>query len=130
MPITQTRFQDGIFFCREEGEISAEDAQYWAEQASFYAHQSSYPIVALIDATEATYVTAAARRIFARASAIPNLHDAAVATHRARVMHNARLTVMLAVDKHTRIFDDIEKATQFAVNRARLLRDLHGSASV
>lgn len=122
MPITDVAFQDGIFFCREVGQIEREDAAFWAEKVREYAAASPHPIVALVDATEATYITAAAREVFARASAIPGLHAGVVAATDFRVAQNARLTAMLAVERHTLIFSSLEKAREHAEQLAALFR--------
>lgn len=123
MPIDDIRFEDGIFYCKESGRVDKDDAQLWAEKAQQFASQTSVPIVALVDATDATYITAAARQIFARATAIANLHDAAVATDNFLVEQNAQLISVMSVDRHTHIFNNLADAQQFARERAQLLRD-------
>lgn len=110
MPITDMTFQDGIFFCREIGRIEREDAELWAEKVREYATISPHPIVALVDATEATYITAAAREVFARATAIPGLHAGVVAAKDFRVAQNVRLTAMLSVKRHTLLFSNLPDA--------------------
>jgi len=122
MPITDIAFQDGIFFCREVGQIDRKDAEFWADKVREYAAASQHPIVALVDATAATYITAAAREVFARASAIPGLHAGVVAATDFRVAQNSRLTAMLAVERHTLIFSSLEKAREHAEKLAQLFR--------
>ncbi len=120
MPITDMEFKDGIFFCREIGQIEREDAELWAEKVREHAEASPHPIVALVDATEATYITAAAREVFARASAIPGLHAGVVAAKDFRVAQNSRLTALLAVKRHTLIFSNLAEARERAEQLAQL----------
>lgn len=122
MPIQDMSFHDGIFFCREVGQIDRADAELWAEKVREYAAASPHPIVALVDATEATYITAAAREVFARASAIPGLHAGVVAATDFRVAQNSRLTAMLAVKRHTLIFSSLPEARERAEQLAKLFR--------
>lgn len=122
MPITDMQFEHGIFSCREVGIINEDDAKLWAKHIAHYAARSPHPIVALVDATRAEYLTSGARQVFAKASAIPNLEEAAVATASFRVEQNARMTAMMSVKKHTHIFDNIENALRFSLERANDLR--------
>ena len=123
MPVTNIHFEDGVFYCKGEGEISPDDAMRWARYVEQFAEKSAYPIVTLIDAAECTFVTAKARTIFARASSTPNLHAVAVATSDFKVKQSIQLITMMAHEKHTHVFDTIEAAANFAYTRAASLRD-------
>ena len=116
-------FENGIFFCREMNTVDKDDALRWAEKVREYAEASPHPIVALVDATEATSITAAAREVFARASAIPGLNAAVVAAKDFRVAQNARLTAMLSVKRHTLIFSNLPEARARAEQLAQLFRN-------
>lgn len=122
MPITDMTFENGIFFCREIDIVDKDDALRWAEKVREYAEASPHPIVALVDATAATSITAAAREVFARASAIPGLNAAVVAAKDFRVAQNARLTAMLSVKRHTLIFSNLPEARDRAEQLAVLFR--------
>ena len=122
MPIINIHFEEGVFYCKEVGEITPDDATRWANYAERFAEESPYPIVALIDATECTFVTAKARAIFARASAMPNLAHAAVAVTDFKVKQSVHLIAMMALQKHTQVFDTIEAAAQFAYQQAQFYR--------
>ena len=53
MSIDSIVFENGIFYCREFGNLTAEDAQLWAEKAAEFAKEyAPKPIVALVDARE------------------------------------------------------------------------------
>ena len=122
MPITDMQFEHGIFSCREVGIINEDDAKLWVKHITHYANRSPYPIVAFIDATRAEYLTAGARQVFARASATPNLHNAAIVTNNFRVEQNARMTVQMASHKNTEIFTSIEDALRYVLHQVDTLR--------
>lgn len=123
MPIRDVHFKNGIFFCREVGRIDDDDARLWTTYAEKFAALSDLPIVALVDATQTTRITAAARKIFAEASAIPNLQHGIVAATDFRVAQSARLTAMLARDKHTEVFDSMTEARAYAEQCALTIRE-------
>jgi hypothetical protein len=123
MPISEIRFRDGIFYCKETGRVEESDARLWAEKASEFASQSPHPIVALVDATEAKYITAAARKIFARSTTIPGLHAGFVASGDFLVQQNAHLITLMSPDRHTRVFKSLAEAEQSAQETADSLRD-------
>ncbi len=81
MPITDYSFQDRIFFAKETGTITAEDAQEWADKLAEAAQASPLPIVALVDAMQIGSLGSTAARIFERASYTDNLLAVVVATH-------------------------------------------------
>jgi hypothetical protein len=126
MPVTNIHFEDGVFYCKEAGEISPDDAMRWAKYVEQFAEQSPNPIIALIDGAECTFITAKARTIFARASSTPNLHAVVIATSDFKVKQSIQLISMMAHEKHTHVFDTIEAAADFAYRRAVSLRDTAG----
>ncbi len=123
MPISNIRFADGIFYCQETGRVNEADARLWSDKVHEFAASASQPIIALVDATEATYITAAARRVFARANRIPNLHMGVVASGNFLVQQNVRLITLMSPNHHTRVFESFAEAEQFAREQAQLLRD-------
>lgn len=127
MPVDQFSCKDGIFYARESGLMDASDARLWAEQARQYAEASPVPIVALVDAMALRGMTAEARQILAEASAIPNLYCGIVATDNFHAMQNARLTSMMALRRHTHLFESMDEARRFAEELARELHDRYQS---
>lgn len=125
MPIRDVHFKNGIFFCREVGRIDEDDARLWQTYAEQFAESSDVPIVALVDATHITRITAAARKIFAEASAIPKLQHGIIAAADFRIVQNVRLTGMLALDNHTEIFETLEEARAYAEACALKIREAH-----
>jgi hypothetical protein len=114
MPIHDISFEDGIYFARESGEISLADAELWAKYAVLYASHSQTPIVALIDARDVTFITVEARRVFVRASHIPNLRGACVATKSVRNAQTSRIIGKMSLDDHTFVFETLEEARWYA----------------
>jgi hypothetical protein len=114
MPIDSIVFENGIYYCREFGNLSKEDAQLWAEKAFEYARLSApQPIVALIDALDVQFVSMDARHIFAKASGIDGLALAAVVTKDPITEQSSRIINVMAVRKHTYLFKSIEDAKAF-----------------
>lgn len=119
MPIEDYAFENGIFYCREYGSISKDDALEWAKYIRYYAKIHPSPIVSLIDATEVTHIDNEARRIFANVSATPNYALAAVATNTLISEFTARIVNSTALDPHSHLFKSIDLARAFAEQKAR-----------
>ncbi len=122
MPITDMWFEGGFFFAKEMGRIDKDDAKAWAQRADELAAANAEPIAAVVDALEVTYVTAEARQIFVRASKIPNLAFAVVATRDVITTQTANIIGMMAQREHTYVFGSLEDAWDFArrnLNAAR-----------
>jgi hypothetical protein len=114
MSIDSIVFENGIFYCREFGNLTAEDAQLWADKAAEFAKEyAPKPIVALIDAREVKYESMEARHILAQASGIEGLELAAVVTSNPLTRQSSQIIRALAVKKHTYIFSTIEEAKAF-----------------
>lgn len=114
MPIYDMEFRDGIFFAREVGRIDQADAELWAHYANRFAAASISPIVALVDAREVTSITPEARRIFVKASYIPNLKCGAVAARDVVSQQSSRIVGWMAERDHTHVFQTLEEARAFA----------------
>jgi hypothetical protein len=107
MSIDSIVFENGIFYCREFGNLTAEDAQLWADKAAEFAKEyAPKPIVALYESMEA-------RHILAQASGIEGLELAAVVTSNPLTRQSSQIIRALAVKKHTYIFSTIEEAKAF-----------------
>lgn len=120
MPITDFSFHSGIFFTRQTGKLDAQDAYLWAEYASRCVAASKQPVIALVDATTVTQVTAEAQAILAKASNIPGLCMGVVVMHGV-VTKNEKTTTVMASKEHTHIFNDMEKGRAFAEQEAKRL---------
>jgi len=125
MPISNYVFDDGIFYAREYGDITRQDAKHWADYARLSAAASPIPVVALIDATEVTSISLDARKVFAKASGIPNLAISAVAAGTQASSREARVTASIAADPHTYIFATLDEAVAFAEQKAAEYRQIH-----
>lgn len=126
MPLSYQRYKEGVFTCGLELRIIETDARRWAKMSKDYAYTEVYPIVAILDVTKASYITAAARQILSRASDHHYIHAVAVAAEDFIVEQHMRLTAMLSASKNIEVFTSLNEAHQYAENHARLLRDIHG----
>jgi hypothetical protein len=114
MPIDSIVFENGVYRCREFGNLSAEDAQLWATKAAEFAKAAApKPIVALIDALDVQFVAMEARHILAKASGIEGLALAAVVTRDAITEQSSRIINVMAVRRHTYLFKTMEEAVAF-----------------
>jgi hypothetical protein len=114
MPITNTRFENGILYARETGDISKHEAEQWASELRKYALTSPQPIAAVIDALDVKFVSAGARIVLADASHTPNLKVIAVAAYSTLTMQTARMIGMLGERGTTHVFATYEDAESFA----------------
>jgi hypothetical protein len=122
MPITDLRFEHGIFFARESGPIGGDDALMWLEALRACAAESPVPIVILIDARELTFISTAAQKIFTKAAETPNVKVAAVATGTPLATQLSRIVGLLSRVRQTHdthVFHTLEEASQFARAQAR-----------
>jgi hypothetical protein len=88
MPITGYHFENRIFFAKESGIITREDAQEWVGRLKQLAETSELPIVALVDAMEVNSVLRAAEQLFIEGAYTDNLLATnAVVTIQARTIH-------------------------------------------
>lgn len=109
MPITDYHFENRIFFARESGQISKEDAQMWSDQLKEVTQSCPLPVVALVDALDVSVVHHLAQVIFQKSSFFENLLAVVVATN-VTVSLQAQTIGLLGKRGHTRIFDSLEKA--------------------
>jgi anti-anti-sigma regulatory factor len=121
VPITDLRFERGIFFAKEIGQISAEDALLWLETLRGCAAESQDPIVILIDARELTFISTAAQKIFTKAAETPNVKVAAVAANTRLATQLSRIVGLLSRVRQTHdtiVFHTLEEAAHFAQSQA------------
>ncbi len=124
MPITNMRFDNGVFFAREVGDIDLAAAQEWAANLRLYAESYASPIVALVDAMDIGFVHNDARDVFARASRTPNVRMIAVAVASVLAVEASRSIMMRGEPGKTYCFVTLAEARSFA------LRMLQNSAPV
>jgi hypothetical protein len=114
MPLDSIIFENGIFYCREYGNITVGDAQEWADKAAEFAlAYAPKPIVVLVDALEVKFISMEARQIFAQASGIKGLELAVVVSDDPVNRQSSRIIEVLAVKKNTHLFATMEEAKAF-----------------
>lgn len=119
MPIADYDFRDRVFFARESGVISADDARDWAKRLADCAQQSPEPIIALVDALGVRLISLAAHDIFAKASFTENLLAVVVATTTTGSLTSSNIG-LLGKPRFTWVFPTLDEARQYA---ERVLRD-------
>ena len=112
MPIVDYDFQDRVFFAREKGDISINEAREWSEKLGECAAKSPRPIVALVDALAVTGVNMGAQLIFSRASFTANLMAVVVATNITASLTSSNIGLM-GKQRHTHVFPTLEEARQY-----------------
>ena len=113
MPITDYTFENRIFFAKESGLITREDAQTWSVRLKAATEASETPIVALVDAMDVTFIDRVAQRIFQESSHFDNLLAVIVATNRSAALQSETIG-LLGKRGYTRVLGSLEEATQEA----------------
>lgn len=113
MPITDYQFQDHIFFCKESGLVSIEDAEAWATKLKDTIRTSNAPVVAVVDAIETTFVARQAEQIFKECSYFENLRAIIVAAN-AQAYLQSEVIGLLGKQGVTRMVRSVEEAFAIA----------------
>ncbi len=109
MPITDYHFENRIFFAKEWGIVSKDDAEMWSAKLKEFADTCSQPIVALVDAMDVTAVQKPAQKIFIDSGYFDNILAIIVATN-TTVALQAETIGLLGKRSKTRIWPSLEKA--------------------
>lgn len=122
MPLADVQFDEGIYYCREVGNITIADAECWTQHARRFTQMSDQPIIALIDAREVRRIDPQARQILADATLIDGLELAVVATQSYNARSASERIDEIAPDPHTVIFQEMTEARAFAQRKAAQFR--------
>jgi anti-anti-sigma regulatory factor len=113
MAIVDYRFEDGIFYAREVGQITLEEAKEWARRLQEAAASHPTPIAAVVDALEVKRVDFMAQDVFSKASFTPRVLGIAVATT-VVVSGTAQNIGLLGRKQHTAVFRTLAEAESHA----------------
>ena len=116
MPIEDIHFEKEIVFSRARGQIERADADKWLIAVQRCVEMKRGPIIAVMDALEATFISISARVVFAQTSRNANLLGLVVAANSIIAVQSFRLTGMLGERGHTHIFPTLDEARRFAEN--------------
>jgi hypothetical protein len=105
MPLEVVSFEDSILTIREYGRVDAADAKRFERALLAHANRSLKPIVALVDAREATVIMPSAHKYFIRASIVRNVKAHVVATHSPVITKASRLLAMRNYRKNTHVVE-------------------------
>jgi hypothetical protein len=114
MGLQNVQFDDGIFFAQFLGSIDRADAEQWSAFLREYASTSPTPIVALVEALDASYFSAAARTIIARVSETPNLKAIAIVAPNVLLAIVGMIGIMGGSGR-IQVFMSMQEASGFAV---------------
>lgn len=126
MSFSEECYDNGVFLSAMDKRVNEGDVRTWAKRSKHYAYTENYPIVALIDAREASYITAIARQILSRASDEHFLHSIAVVAGDFVVEQNMKLTAMMSASKNIAVFKTLEEAITYSKQQAKLIKEIHG----
>ena len=129
MPLCYEHYREGVFSCGLDERVNEADMRQWAQLAKQYADTKIYPIVALLDVREASYITAAARQILSKSSDQHFMHAVAVVASDFVVEQNMRLTALMSASKMIEVFTELQAAQDYANNHAQLVQGIRGEAS-
>ncbi len=101
-----------MFFAKESGVISRDEAQLWADRLAEYARTNEEPIVALVDALDVTRISIPAYTIFSKASFTPNVLEIVVATND-RSQLSSKNIGLLGKPRKTVVFATLDEAQQY-----------------
>lgn len=114
MSIENITFNNAIMQCRESGRVDSADAEAYARAVAQYAAQSIVPIVVLMDARDAEFITPEASSIFVKANDIPNVLAFIIVTDDIMITQVARILSLRNPHHTTHTFDDWNEAITFA----------------
>jgi hypothetical protein len=114
------RFENNIFFARETGIVTGEDAERWSSALVKYAASNPTPVVAFVDARDLVFITEEARQVFIQSSKTPNIKAAIVTTSDHETAQSSRLISLMSRDSShiTYVFSNIKEALVFAEKQA------------
>lgn len=117
MPISDIRFEGGIFAARQYGIVEAAEAEAWVASLQQVANASPNPIVIVVDTQGVESITPAASLAFVRGSATPNIKLAVVITHTNAMTVRAQTISMMSERQsthETHVYESPEAAWRFA----------------
>lgn len=113
MATTNLHVHAGVFSCRQFGHIDVEDAQLFTHHLRIAAGESRLPIIARIDAREATLLKPDAGKILMKATAIPNLDAIVIVTGNLVMTQTSRLLAIRSRQRNIHVFESWEDAETF-----------------
>ena len=117
MPITKMWLDNQIFYVREEGDITRDDALRYSKQLTALFKDTDKPIIIVVDAMGVKDISMDARKIFARITNDPMHEKAFVASNSVPMKQASRVIGMMSEDNKTIIFESFEEAKEQAQQR-------------
>ncbi|MDX1991357.1 MAG: hypothetical protein SF029_03150 [bacterium] len=117
MPIHKMNFKDEVFFAKQIDYVDNVDAKMWLNALAKYARGSSTPIMAVVDATEATRLCPTVVKLFDEAIRLPNVRGVVIATGDVMTSQKSRVVSSLSELDNIRVVATREEAERYAAAR-------------
>jgi anti-anti-sigma regulatory factor len=113
MPILRAEFHNGVLRAKAAGQLDKPDVEYWFKALRRYSSDYRQSIVVLIDATEVTFITSAARVMLAEATWFRGVQAILFIVGEPTMAQTIRVIGMLGDHKRIHAFQTMQEAQQF-----------------
>jgi hypothetical protein len=113
MPIMSTQFHDRVFKTSAAGQVEKADAEIWLDALQHYAGETNAPILALIDMREVSFITSAARILFAEATRMWGTQALVFIAAEPTMLQAIRVIELLGERRQVFAFTTLEEAQAF-----------------
>lgn len=114
MAVDQIHRENNIVIVRFEAELTRADATVWFNALQRAIDEQDRSVVALIDATSVSFVSAAARLIIAQTLRLPQITAVLFVSWQPAILQSMRMTGMLGERNRMRLFTSMDEAWYFA----------------
>jgi hypothetical protein len=114
MPILRAEFHNGVLRAKANGQLDRPDVEYWFRALRRYSNDYRQSIVVMMDATDVTFITTAARMMLAEATWFRAVQSIIFVVKEPTMAQTVRVIGMLGDHKRIHAFQSQEEAEQFA----------------
>ena len=121
MPILRAEFHKGVLRAKAQGQLDKPDVEYWFKALRRYSSDYRNSIVVMVDATEVTFITSAARMMLAEATWFRGVQSILFIVNEPTMAQTIRVIGMLGDHKRIHAFHTQQEAEQFAVKALNIV---------
>lgn len=114
MPILRAEFHNGVLRAKAEGQLDKPDVEYWFKALRRYSSDYRQSIVVMVDATDVSFITSAARMMLAEATWFRAVQAILFIVKEPTMAQTIRVIGMLGDHKRIHAFQTLQEAEQFA----------------
>ena len=114
MPILRAEFHNGVLRAKANGQLDRPDVEYWFKALRRYSSDYRQSIVVMVDATDVTFITTAARMMLAEATWFRGVQAILFIVKEPTMAQTIRVIGMLGDHKRIHAFQSPQDAEQFA----------------